>query len=129
VELFNLRSIGNIMTVILIVEDELLVGEYLNTVLTDSGYEVIVAADADEAIAVLEARDDIRIMITDVNMPGSMDGLRLAAAVRKRWPPIKIIVATGKDRPADHQMPEHSQFLAKPYSPTAVLSAVRHSTM
>jgi two-component system, response regulator PdtaR len=117
------------MTVILIVEDELLVGGYLNTVLTDSGYEVIAAADADEAIAILEAREDIRIMITDINMPGSMDGLRLAAAVRKRWPPIKIIVATGKDRPADHQMPEHSQFLAKPYSPTAVLSAVRHSIM
>jgi two-component system, response regulator PdtaR len=117
------------MTVILIVEDELLVGEYLNTVLTDSGYEVIAAADADEAIAVLEARDDIRIMITDINMPGSMDGLRLAAAVRKRWPPIKIIVATGKDRPAAHQIPEHSQFLAKPYSPTAILSAVRHAIM
>ena len=115
--------------VILIVEDELLVGEYLNTVLTDFGYEVIAAADADEAIAVLETRDDIRIMITDVNMPGSMDGLRLAAAVRKRWPPIKIIVSTGKDRPADHQMPEHSQFLAKPYSPAAVLSAVRYSVM
>jgi two-component system, response regulator PdtaR len=56
------------MTVILVVEDEFLVGEYLNAVLRDSGYEVVAAADADEAISVLETRDDVRIMITDVNM-------------------------------------------------------------
>jgi two-component system, response regulator PdtaR len=115
------------MSVILTVEDEFHISEYLNTVLTDSGHEVIATADANEAIAVLETRRDIRIMITDINMPGSMDGLKLAAAVRGRWPPIRIIVATGKGRPADHQMPEHSQFLAKPYSPTAVLAAVRAS--
>ena len=112
------------MTVILTVEDELLVGEYLNIVLADSGYEVVSAADADEALMVLEARDDISLMITDINMPGSIDGLELAAAVRRRWPPIEIIVATGKSRPADDRLPERSRFLAKPYSPTAVIAAV-----
>jgi two-component system, response regulator PdtaR len=112
------------MTVILIVEDELLVGEYLNTVLTDSGYEVIAAADADEAIAVLEARDDIRIMITDINMPGSMDGLRLAAAVRDRWPPIKIIVVTGHKPPELDELPSDSAFVAKPYTAERMIAAV-----
>ena len=117
------------MAVILTVEDEFLVGEYLNKVLKDSGYEVIATTNADEAIAVLESRDDIGIMITDINMPGSMDGLRLAAAVRRKWPPIKIIITTGNGRPRDDQMPEHSQFLAKPYSSMRVLAAVQHFGM
>ena len=67
------------MTVILTVEDEFLVSEFLGHVLTSAGYEVVAAANADDAIAILEKRDDIRIVITDINMPGSMDGLRLAA--------------------------------------------------
>ena len=117
------------MAIILTVEDEVLISEYLNKVLGDSGYEVITAGNADEAIAILEARNDIRIMITDIDMPGSMDGLRLAAAVRRKWPSIKIIIATGKGRPRDDQMPEHSKFLAKPYSSARVLAAVRHFGM
>ena len=70
------------MTVILTVEDEPLVSAYLGQVLNLAGYNVIAVANADEAIAILETRDDIRLVITDVNMPGSMDGLKLAAAVR-----------------------------------------------
>lgn len=114
------------MTVILTVEDEWFISEYLKKVLKDFGYAVIAAANADEAISVLEAHDDIRIMITDINMPGSMNGLKLAAAVRAKWPPIKIIITTGKDRPRDDQMPAHSQFVPKPYSPERVLAAVRY---
>src|SRR5271155_3117467 len=99
------------MTVVLTVEDEFLLSEYLREVLEGAGYRVIATGNADEAIAVLEARHDIRIVITDVNMPGSMDGLRLAAAVKDRWPPIKIIIATGKDAPRKDEMPKDSQFL------------------
>jgi len=113
------------MTVILTVEDEPLVGEYLGDVLRDAGYEVIAASNSDEAIAVLESRDDIGIIITDVNMPGSMDGLKLAVAVKGRWPPIKIIIATGKAKPDERQMPPDSRFLPKPYAPERVLEAVR----
>jgi CheY-like chemotaxis protein len=87
------------MSVILTVEDETLLSAYLGEVLEEAGYQVVAAANADEAIEILETRDDIRIIITDINMPGSMDGLRLAAAVKDRWPPIKIIIATGKDAP------------------------------
>ncbi len=74
---------------ILTVEDEFLVSEYLREVLEGAGYRVIATNNADEAIAVLESRNDIRVVITDINMPGSMDGLKLAAAIRGRWPPIK----------------------------------------
>jgi two-component system, response regulator PdtaR len=113
------------MSVILTVEDETLVSAYLGQVLKDGGYHVIAAANADEAIEVLEARDDIRIVITDVHMPGSMDGLRLAAAVKDRWPPIKIIIASGKAAPRDEEMPSDCQFLPKPYAAHTVLAAVR----
>lgn len=114
------------MTVILTVEDEFLVREFLAHILTAAGYEVMSAANADDAIAILERRNDIRILITDINMPGSMDGLKLAAAVKGRWPPIKIIVASGIGRPRDIEMPEQSVFLPKPHTPAAVLAAVRH---
>jgi CheY-like chemotaxis protein len=110
---------------ILIVEDEILIGQYLGDVLRDAGYEVIAAFNADKAIEILESRSDVRLIITDINMPGSMDGLRLAAAIRDKWPPIKIIIATGKERPTGDQMPDGSLFLSKPYDPKAVISAVQ----
>jgi CheY-like chemotaxis protein len=79
---------------------------------------------ADEAIAVLERRTDIHTIITDINMPGSMDGLRLAAAVRNRWPPIKIIVVTGHRPPESDELPTNSLFVAKPYSAARMIAAV-----
>ena len=115
------------MTFILTVEDEQPLREYLGEILEDAGYSVIAAADADEAISILESRNDIRTIITDINMPGSMDGLRLAAAVRGRWPPIRIIIATGKGAPGAGEMPPGSQFVAKPYRPDRILAAVRHA--
>jgi CheY-like chemotaxis protein len=115
------------MTFILTVEDEEPLRAYLGEILEDAGYSVIAAASADEAIAVLESRNDIRTVITDINMPGSMDGLRLAAAVRGRWPPIRIIIATGKGAPGAGEMPPGSQFVPKPYRPDRILAAVRHA--
>jgi CheY-like chemotaxis protein len=114
------------MTVILTVEDEFLTSEYLGSILEDAGYEVVATFNADEAIAILEARNDIRIIITDIQLPGSMDGLKLAAAVRGRWPAIKFIVTTGKRMHDDDQMPEQSQFVPKPYLPNGILAAVRY---
>jgi len=81
-------------------------------------------AIADEAIAVLERRSDIHTIITDINMPGSMDGLRLAAAVRDRWPPIKIIVVTGHKPPELDELPSDSLFVAKPYTAERMIAAV-----
>ena len=86
------------MPVVLIVEDEPLVRVGACNMIEDAGFEVIEAASADEAIRILESRSDIRVVFTDVHMPGTMDGLRLAHAVRGRWPPIKIIVTSGRSR-------------------------------
>jgi two-component system, response regulator PdtaR len=110
---------------ILTVEDEFLISEYLRGILEAGGHRVIATFDADEAIAVLETVSDIEVVITDINMPGSMDGLRLAAAVRDRWPPIHLIVVTGLAHPAKGELPFGSLFVPKPYSPNEILYAVR----
>jgi two-component system, response regulator PdtaR len=115
------------MMVILIVEDEFLTREYLGDVLERAGHLVIEATNADEAIEILESRNDIRIIITDVNMPGSMDGLKLAEAVRRRWPPIKVIISTGKNAPRWDQVPKSTQFLPKPYGPNEILAVIGRS--
>ena len=86
----------NHQTVVLIVEDEFLIRMDAVDMITSAGFEVVEAKDADEAIEILEGRLDITIVFTDVNMPGSMDGLKLAAAIRGRWPPIKIVATSGK---------------------------------
>ena len=78
--------------------------------------EPILMIQADEAIAVLEGRDDIRVVVTDLQMTGSMDGMKLARAVRDRWPPILIIVVSGHIKPKMGDLPENVTFLSKPYS-------------
>ena len=111
------------MVTVLVVEDEFLVRQVLQIELEDAGYEVILADSADAAIAILEARSDIHLVFTDIDMPGSMDGSKLAACVRDRWPPIHIIITTGKARP--REIPDNALFIPKPYVCRAVIDAVR----
>jgi CheY-like chemotaxis protein len=80
----------------------------------DAGYTPVEAVDADEAVAILESRSDIALLFTDIQMPGSMDGLKLAHAVRKRWPPIKIILVSGQLKLANIDIPTDSRFFGKP---------------
>lgn len=83
----------------------------------EAGFDSVVAANADQAIAILERRNDIRIVLTDVNMPGSMDGLRLAAVVRDRWPPAELVVVSGAVLAEHVQLPERSLLSASPTRP------------
>jgi CheY-like chemotaxis protein len=84
--------------VILVIEDEPLIRMVVSEYIADAGFEALEAANADIAIEILERRGDIRAIFTDINMPGSMDGLKLARAVRDRWPPIHIIITSGIPR-------------------------------
>lgn len=93
------------------------------SVARDSGFEVLSAGTADEAIKILESRSDIRLVFTDVNMPGSMDGRRLAHAVRNRWPPVELIVTSGHRHIQSHELPDRGRFLAKPYNIEALSQA------
>ena len=111
------------MSVVLVVEDETLISELVAEELEVTGYTVVIANDADQAIAMLEARQDIRLVFTDINMPGSMDGLKLADAVRDRWPPVHIIITSGKIRPME--IPANALFIPKPYVGENVVAAMR----
>ena len=114
--------------VVLVVEDEVLLRMNAAETIGDAGFEVVEAANADEAIAVLEARPDIHVVFTDIQMPGSMDGLKLARFVRGRWPPIKIVATSGFVRVKEGDLPEGSRFLAKPYRPAHVVATLQELT-
>ena len=96
--------------------------------LESAGFEVIQAGDADEAIAILSARSDIHVVFTDIQMPGSMDGLKLARFVRDRWPPIKIVATSGHVRLEDDDLPAGSVFLPKPYLGAELVGTLRELT-
>jgi two-component system, response regulator PdtaR len=115
-------SEGNVMSqigkkAILVVEDEVLVRLATREGVEAAGFQVHDAHDADEAIQLLEAHPDIGLIFTDVDMPGSMDGVKLAHYVRNRWPPVKIIVTSGFKNVTPEQLPTGSIFLSKPYLP------------
>src|SRR5947199_7474936 len=111
--------------VVLIVEVELLLRMNAVEMITAAGFEAVEAANADEAIDILENRRDITVVFTDIQMPGSMDGLKLARAVCGRWPPIKIIATSGRVNVAETDLPDGGRFLAKPYSPHQVAGMLR----
>jgi CheY-like chemotaxis protein len=89
------------------------------------GFEVVEDANADQAIEILETRRDITAVFTDIQMSGSMDGLKLARAVRGRWPPIKIVATSGLVGMRETDLPEGGRFLPKPYSQLQVTSVLR----
>ena len=116
---------GDSITVsVLVVEDEALLRFAIGDDLRDMGFMVFEAADADEAIRLIETYSEIAILFTDIDMPGSMDGLRLSRAVRDRWPPVKIIITSGKHKPTEEMMPEGGVFLPKPYAPHDVVAKI-----
>ena len=114
--------------VVLIVEDDFLLRMDAADMIKAAGFEVIEAGNADQAIEVLEARPDITVVFTDIQMPGSMDGLKLARAVRGRWPPIKIIATSGRLHVDELDLPEGGRFLPKPYSHAQVTRVLRELT-
>ena len=110
--------------IVLVVDDESLVRMVTVDMVEFAGYDVIEAVDADDAVAILETRSDIALVMTDVDMPGSMDGLKLAHAVRNRWPPIKLIIVSGKSRLTEADLPTDARFIGKPYSVDTMVSAL-----
>lgn len=94
-------------------------------IVEEAGFQPIEASDADEAVAILNARPDIRIIFSDIQMPGSMDGNKLAATVRDRWPSIKIVLTSGHCRQEDLELQPGNLFFAKPYKPGELAAALQ----
>jgi CheY-like chemotaxis protein len=111
--------------VVLIVEDDFLIRMGAVDMVQGGGFDVVEAANADEAILILEDRIDITVVFTDVQMPGSMDGLKLANAIRRRWPPIKVIATSGRIKVSADDLPPGSRFLTKPYSAREAIRMLR----
>jgi CheY-like chemotaxis protein len=103
------------LSVVLVVEDEPLQRMMAVDLVQDAGFTALQAATANQAIAILECRQDVRIVFTDVNLRRGMDGLRLAAMVRDRWPPIAFIVTSGQMDAEEVELPARCQFFPKPY--------------
>jgi two-component sensor histidine kinase/DNA-binding response OmpR family regulator len=99
---------------VLVVEDEMLLRMRAVDIVEDAGFNPVEAISADQAISILEARSDISLLFTDIQMPGSMDGLKLAHAVHDRWPSIKIILVSGRVKPSEKDRPLDSRFFSKP---------------
>ena len=107
------------------VEDEFLILSSTADDLRDAGFTVFEASNADDAIALLETHAEIRILFTDVDMPGSMNGLKLSAAVRDRWPPILSIVTSGKTPVGGAELPTGGRFFPKPYNTNKIAFAMQ----
>ena len=110
--------------VVLVVEDNPLILMSALDLVTNAGFTGVGAPGADEAIAILEARSDIRLVFTDIEMPGTMDGLKLAHYIRNRWPPINLIVASGRAILEESQLPSRSRFFSKPYDDNAIAQEI-----
>jgi DNA-binding NtrC family response regulator len=113
---------------VLIVEDEPLIRWNAESALTQAGFAVLSAANADEALVLLESRRDIAVVFSDVAMPGTHDGAALVAAVRRRWPPIGIVLTSGHDRHLPASLTERARFISKPYRDAELVEAIESVT-
>jgi len=111
---------------VLVVEDEMVLRMRAVDIVEDAGFRSIEAVNADQAISILESRSDISLLFTDIQMPGSMDGIGLARAVSVRWPLIKIIVVSGQLNPPSAELPPRSRFFGKPLEAGQMIAQMRN---
>jgi CheY-like chemotaxis protein len=112
------------VTTVLLVEDEPLIRMHGMDILEDAGFRVLEAADADEAIAILEGDEAIHLLFSDVDMPGTMDGLQLVQLVHERWPDIGLLVTSGNHRLLDSDVPGSGRFFRKPWTINALTECI-----
>lgn len=110
--------------VVLVVEDDMIIRLGAVDLVLSAGYEALEAGDADEAIRILESRDDIDLVFTDVQMPGTMDGFKLSHYIRDRWPPVKLIVASGAAILEESSFPGGCRFFSKPYDDNTIIKVM-----
>lgn len=120
-----IRTVPGSKPAVLVVEDETLTRMSTIAMVEEAGFEAVGVSNADEALSVLEARHDIRAVFTDVQMPGSMDGVRLIWIVRHRWPSVAGLVSSGRSSISETELPSGVRFFAKPYLPFQIETALR----
>ena len=111
-------------SLVLVVDDDSLGRLSAVLLLDEAGFDTLEASGADAAIALLEARRDIKVVFADINMPGGMNGLELAQIIRHRWPPVGLVLTSGHRRVRGEDMPERGHYLGKPYSPAQLVGVI-----
>ena len=126
-KLQNMTTSDRTPVIVLLVKDEALLRMFTADLLREeAGFRVVEAANADEALTILEATgDQVRALVTDVEMPGSMNGFAFTRVIHKAWPHIGLVVLSGRERPGPGEVPEGALFLPKPFAPTALIVAVQ----
>jgi DNA-binding response OmpR family regulator len=107
--------------VILLVEDHPLVRACMAEALLEAGFDALDTGNATEAIAMLDIRPDIKLVFADADLPGTMDGLKLAHCIRERWPPVKLILVSGRTNVPDETLPPGARFFSKPYHDAVIV--------
>ena len=116
---------AKIPPIMLIVEDDMILRMRSVDIVEDAGYTPVEAVDADEALGILQSRSDIALLFTDIQMPGSMDGLQLAHAVYERWPQLKIILVSGQLKLSSAEIPRDSRFFGKPLVSAQIITEMQ----
>jgi len=111
--------------IVMVVEDEPLLLLHAVDIIEQAGFDVVEAMSADQAVEILQRRPDIQVVFTDIDMPGSMDGLKLAHLIRDRWPPIEIIIVSGHRLVSAESLPDRCAFFSKPFDTDQVVATVR----
>jgi CheY-like chemotaxis protein len=109
---------------ILVVDDEEILHLHAADLLEENGYDVVEAPNAEAALKTLENRPDVRLLFTDIQMPGRIDGMELARLVHERWPHILLVMTSGRQQPSQAEIPDHGRFIAKPYRAQELLGQV-----
>lgn len=113
-------------SLIFVVEDQALLRMEAVDLLQEAGFETIEAANADVALEMMRSRwQDVRVLFTDVQMPGELDGVDLAKEVHRCWPDVLLMVTSGGVHLSDEDLPDDGRFVPKPYRASTLISQVR----
>lgn len=111
--------------IVLVVEDEVVTRHAAVAMVADAGFAPLEAADGTEAVRILDSVGGVRVVMTDIDMPAGLDGVKLAACIHRRWPGIGIVVVSGKVQPPPGDVPPDARFFRKPYDEAAVAKVIR----
>lgn len=112
-------------TTILVVEDEMMVRMQSTDILEEAGFQVVEAESADRALEILDQQSQIHVLFSDVDMPGSMDGLELARQVHRRWPNIRLLLTSGHHNLTSSNLPDAGKFVPKPWNQDDLIAKIR----
>ncbi len=111
--------------IVLVVEDQVLIRMTAADLFEDAGFEVIEAANSREALAALALRSDIAVLFADVDLPGGINGYKLAQSARLTHPRLVVMMVSGRQWPDADDLPSGGRFVAKPYNAPAMVASVR----